>query len=169
MRYWTSILRAAMYVAARRRWGMSRQIRTKEILSLMDAGFSRALIEKMQHMSKTSVLVLFEAADRLGMSWKGSSMPTQSLCRHPLYRHAGFQGGDFSLEFVGSSVYLPTVKPLHGHCPLARWLCFRARHAFTCELKCCVEPMVCLFAMRGQQGMASIRVVGHLMLVFLTG
>lgn len=90
---------------------MSRQIRTKEILSLMDAGFSRALIEKMQHMSKTSVLVLFEAADRLGMSWKGSSMPTQSLCRHPLYRHAGFQGGDFSLEFVGSSVYLPTYLP----------------------------------------------------------
>ena len=76
----------------------------------MDAGFSRALIEKMQHMSKTSVLVLFEAADRLGMSWKGSSMPTQSLCRHPLYRHAGFQGGDFSLEFVGSSVYLPTYR-----------------------------------------------------------
>ena len=65
--------------------------------------------------------------------------------------------------------YLPTVKALHGHCPLARWLCFRARHAFICELKCCVEPMVCFFAVWGQQGMASIRVAGHPMLYFLTG
>lgn len=49
---------------------MARKIRAKEILRLRDAGLSRTSIAKTQHMSKTSVCDVFDAADRLGMSWE---------------------------------------------------------------------------------------------------
>lgn len=55
-------------------------------------------------------------------------MPTLSLRCHPLYRHAGFQVGDFSLEFVDSSVYLPT-EYLRGQAPVI----IAARHRLRCE------------------------------------
>lgn len=49
---------------------MARKIKAKEILRLRDAGLSRTSIAKSQHMSKTSVCDVFDAADLLGMSWE---------------------------------------------------------------------------------------------------